>query len=173
MVFVEIKDLKNCTDVKELYEGSFPPEEKVDFYGFFSGVFSNFKLFVLYDEAKLVGMAHFCNTKNFIHLNYLAVDKKCQSKGYGTKIISFLKEKFNNKTIVVDVEKEGIKEKNNDVRKRRKVFYHKNGFLDGKYEFDWEGVHMTYMHFGEINGEEFMKYIVVIFPTIINIKTVY
>ena len=49
-------------------------------------------------------MAHFNETDNFVHLNYLAVFKNYKSKGYGSYIISWLKEKFNNKAIVVDIE---------------------------------------------------------------------
>ena len=168
--FKEIKELNNCEDVKILYEESFPPEEKVNFYDFFSGVFSNFQLYALYKAKALVGIFHFKDAKNFVHLNYLAVKSKYQNQGFGSKIISWLKKEFKNKSIVVDIEELDNSAANFENRIRRKRFYKKNGFVDGKHTFDWEGTFMTYMHYGPIDDEEFMNYIQKVFPTIKNIR---
>ena len=169
MEFVEIKDLNN-KELESLYIDSFPKEERIDFNDMFSGVFKPFKLYALYDNNALVGMAHFNETDNFVHLNYLAVSKNYQSKGYGAYIISWLKEKFNNKAIVVDIEELTEYADNNFYRIKRKKFYKRNGFNEGQYTFIWEGVYMTYMHTCKIDANEFMKYIQIIFPTIIDVK---
>jgi len=170
MDFIKITNLNSSLDIKELYEDSFPKEEQVDFYSLFSGVFKDFELYGLYENKQLIGMAHFINNKNFIHLNYFAIDKKFQNKGYGTIILSWLKEKFNNKAIVVDVEELDNNALNSEDRIRRKKFYNKNGFNDGIYSFMWEGTFMTYMNTESINPDEFMDYIQKIFPTIKDIK---
>lgn len=170
MKFIEIKDLKNCDELKKLYENSFPLEEQIDFYKLLSGVFENFKLYALYDNGNIVGMAHFLEQDTFIHLNYLAVNKNHQSKGYGSHIILWLKKKYKNKAIVVDIEEIDSSAPNNENRIRRKNFYRRNGFNDGMYCFMWEGVFMTYMNTEKINPEEFMNYIQIIFPTIIDIR---
>lgn len=164
--FKKIENKKTCLDIKKLYIDSFPIEERVDFHKLFFGVFKNFELYGLYKDKQLIGMAHFNNTINFVHLNYLAVDRKYQNQGYGTEIISWLKDKFNNKTLVVDVEELDKNALNNENRIKRKNFYNKNGFVDGKYCFMWEGVFMTYMNTQTINPDEFMNYIQIIFPTI-------
>jgi len=169
MEFIEIKNLNN-SELEALYIDSFPKEERIDFKDVFSGVFKPFKLYALYDNNVLVGMAHFNETDNFVHLNYLAVSKKFQSKGYGTSIISWLKEKYNNKAIVVDIEEVSELAQNNSFRIKRKNFYQKNRFVEGKYTFMWEGVFMTYMHTKKLNANEFMEYIQKIFPTIFDIK---
>lgn len=170
MRFIEIKDLNNCEEVKKLYEDSFPKEEKINFSNFFSGVFKNFKLYALYKNKTLLGMFHFNNTQNFVHLNYLAISKDYQSNGYGSAIISWLKKEFKGKTIVVDIEEIDCSAPNNSNRIKRKNFYKKNGFVCGEYDFYWEGTFMTYMNCGELNGEQFMEYIQIIFPTIIDVK---
>lgn len=170
MEFRKIKNLKTSLDIKQLYENSFPKEEQVDFFGLFSGVFKDFKLYGLYENNDLIGMAHFYNDKNFVHLNYFAIDKEHQSKGYGSFIISWLKRNFNNKAIVVDVEELDSNALNSENRIKRKKFYNKNGFIDGKYTFMWEGTFMTYMYTESICHIEFMDYIQKIFPTIKDVK---
>lgn len=166
----EITDLSFAEDIKKLYINSFPPEELVDFDKLFSGVFETFKLFAFYKNNSLVGMAHFNECENYIHLNYLAVDKNYQSQGIGSFIISWLKERFNYKTLVVDIEEISELAANNNLRIKRKSFYKKNGFNEGVYVFYWEGVFMTYMYTNSIDSEEFMIYIQKVFPTINNIR---
>lgn len=170
MRFVKIKDLNKAEDIKNLYEKTFPPRERVDFKQFFSGVFQGFELYGLYQQGKLIGMAHLNNTENFVHLNYLAVDKEYQSQGCGSYIISKIKHKFNNKPIVVDVEDVNENATDIETRIRRINFYKRNGFNFGKYVFDWEGFFMVYMTYKNIDSEEFMIYIQQIFPTITNVR---
>ena len=169
MEFKEYFDLQNKKLI-DLYNENFPPEERIDINTMFSGVFKNFKLYVLYNDKSLVGMAHFNETRNFIHLNYLAIKKEHQNMGYGSYIISQLKNMHNNKTIVADIEEPSILADNNEYRLLRRKFYKKNGFNEGIYTFMWEGVLMTYYHTEKINHDEFMKYIQVIFPTIMDVK---
>ena len=170
MEFIEIKDLNKAEKVRDIYETSFPPEEKVDFYSLFDGVFKNFKMFSVKDNNNIVAMFHFIKTKEFIHLNYLAVEEKFRGKSYGSSIINWLKKEYNHMPIVVDVEELQSSAKNSLQRIKRKKFYLKNGFTDGEYVFDWEGTFMTYLHYGKINSNNFMKYIQQIFPTIINVR---
>ncbi len=166
MEFIKITDLKKCADVKVLYHDSFPIEEQVDFYSLFSGVFKDYELYAIYDKNKLMAMAHFKETEGFVHVNYLAVKSEYQSQGYGSAFLTFIKEKFNHKALVLDIEELDEQAINNLNRIRRIKFYKKNGFKEGKYKFHWEGVLMTYMNTGKINAEDFMRYIQIVFPTI-------
>lgn len=169
MEMIEIKDLNN-KELELLYIDSFPIEERIDFSQMFSGVFENFKLYALYDKGILIGMAHYNETKNFVHLNYFAISKKYQNLGYGSYVISWLKKKYDNKAIVVDIEELSDLASNNENRIKRKRFYKKNNFSEGNYTFMWEGVYMTYMYTESINPDEFMEYIQIIFPTINTVK---
>ncbi|MBE5738979.1 MAG: GNAT family N-acetyltransferase [Clostridiales bacterium] len=170
MEFRRIEDLSKVKDIYELYLASFPPEERVPFDSLFSGVFEGFELYALYDNEHLVAMAHLNNTENFVHVNYLAVVKEYQCQGNGSDVLSRVKDMFKGKAVVLDIEELDEEAENNHLRIRRKKFYGKNGFVQGEHVFNWEGVFMTYMHCGELDGEEFMEYIQIIFPTIINVR---
>lgn len=156
--------------VKQVYEESFPANEKLDFENLFSGVFKDFVLYGFYLCENLVGFVHLANKEEFVHLNYLAVSKKYRSCGIGSYIIRWVKNQFNNKSLVADVENLDSNAENNEQRIKRLKFYYKNGFRDGITEFDWEGTKMYYIHTNDISDDEFMKYIKVCFPTIKNLK---
>ena len=115
-------------------------------------------------------MLHYNNAEHFVHCNYLAVSKEYQDKGHGSSILSWVKENYPGKSLVVDIEELDDTADNWENRIRRKSFYEKNGFTQGDYVFDWEGVFMTYMRCGEIDAEEFMPYIQIVFPTIHNVR---
>lgn len=80
MQFKKIDDLNNALDVKELYENSFPEEERTDFFKLFSDTYKGFQMQALYDNKNLIAFIHFNETKNFIHINYFAVNKLFQIK---------------------------------------------------------------------------------------------
>ena len=170
MEFRKIKGNNNCEDVIKLYIDSFPEAERVPFDDLFTGVFAPFEFVCLYDGDKIVGMLHYNNADNFVHCNYLAVSKEYQDQGNGSRILSWVKENYPGKSLVVDIEELDDTADNRENRIRRKSFYERNGFVQGDYVFDWEGVFMTYMHCGDVDAEEFMSYIQIVFPTIHNVR---
>lgn len=165
-----VKFDKNDKQVRAVYEEAFPINEKVDFEQLFSGIFKDFVLYGFFCDKKLVGFAHFLNHNDFIHLNYLAVRKGYRSQGIGSYIIKWLQKTFNNKAIVADIENLDEKAENKEQRFKRLKFYYKNGFKDGKVEFDWEGTRMYYIHTNKISKDSFLTHIIKCFPTIENIK---
>lgn len=169
MRYIECKDLSKADDFRKLYNVSFPSEEKVDFDGFFSGVFENFILVGQYDNGELVGMMHFIVKKDFIHLNYFAITPNKRGEGYGSKFLSWLKRRYR-LPIVVDVEELDPTSKNYQCRIKRHHFYNKNGFTHGEFTFMWQGVFFTYLHYKDISPNLFKKHITYIFPTISDIQ---
>lgn len=170
MEFVRISDLRTCPEVKKLYHESFPVEEQVEFEKLFSGIFENYSLYSLCENGELIAMVHFKELKNFVHVNYLAVKQEHQNKGYGSAVLDFVKQNCVKKPLVLDIEELDEDAINFEDRKRRVRFYKKNAFKEGKYKFSWQGVLMTYMNTGEIDAEEFMTYIQIVFPTIKNVE---
>ena len=171
MKFEKITDLKNCEEVKQLYHASFPPEEQVDFEKLFSGVFEGYNLYAVYNpDGVFVALIHFKKLENFVHINYLAVKKEHQNKGYGSATLTFVKKLYDNKPLVLDIEEIDDSAANSFDRIRRVNFYKKNGFKEGIYKFLWQGVLMTYMNTESIDAEEFMKYIQIVFPTIKDVR---
>ena len=171
MFFKKINDLTMATDIKKLYENSFPEEERTDFYGLFSDIYKDFSLYGLYENNKLLAFMHFNETKNFIHINYFAVDKSIQSKGIGSQCLDWLKSNFQNKALVLDVELPEKSAINNVDRQRRINFYNKNQFKFSEYTFNWAGSLMSPMYYGDLDIKEFIDYIQIIAPTITNVES--
>lgn len=172
MKYKYITDLKKADDIRELYQKSFPECEQIDFYNFFSGEFENFLLVGQYDNNKIVGMMHFIQTPNFVHLNYLAVEPNMRKKGYGSKCLNWLKRKYPNSPIVVDVEEIEENCDNNLAREQRQKFYMKNKFKKGYCIFHWQSIFMTYMSNKPLDEGKFLKHITRLFPTITNIQKI-
>lgn len=156
-------------DVEKLYRDSFPKEERIEYNKLFAGVFADFVMYAFYCDKQLVGMAHINNTPEFVHINYLAVDKNCRSQGFGSQVLLWIKQQFN-KAMVLDCEEPSGSESFEDDILRRKRFYLKNNFVDGEFTFMWHNYYMTYMHAGDVECDKFKKYIVGIFPDITDIK---
>lgn len=167
---VKQMDINDKKEVERIYVENFPKVERVPFHKLFLEPFSDFKLYVFFNSADcILGFAHLIVNQDFVHINYLAVDKKYQRKGFGSKFIDWVKLEFG-KPIVVDVELFCLYVLNVEERAKRLNFYYKNGFIDGDKEFDWAGTKMFYMSTCEIPVEKFMSHIVKCFPTISNIQ---
>lgn len=156
---IEIKDPFKFKDVKKMYDDSFPPHERGDFDSFLKGVYEGFKLYAFYDNNTLCGMCHYNVTPEFIHLNYIAIDKYYRNKGYGSLILTWLKEKYGDSPICVDVEEIDEKASDNITRQKRKDFYFNNGFKNGKYTFYWNGVYMRNLKYKDVDDDKFITYV--------------
>ena len=170
---IKVEQIKlNCNDeqARKVYKNSFPVNERVPFKSLFEGVFKDFTLYGFYIDDVLTGFIHLLNAEDFVHLNYLAVAEGYRDKGIGSYIISWIKNKFDNKPLVADVENVDFGAENNSQRLQRLKFYYKNGFTDGVTEFDWEGTSMYYIHTNTISDEKFMEHIQICFPTIKNLR---
>lgn len=75
----------------------------------------------------------------YVQLEYFAILPQYQGKGYGTKVIKLLKEKYiNYKGIFIEIEKVGYgkSEQENIIREKRAKFYEKIGFKKMKFDLD-------------------------------------
>ena len=164
-------DIKDAKEIRRIYKENFPKAERVPFKNLFSGVFEKFKLYGFFNNInETLGFVHLINEEEFVHINYIAVEKRYQRKGLGERFIQWVKLTFK-KPIVVDVENFDLKAPNIEQRINRLKFYYKSGFMDGDKEFEWAGTKMFYMKTGEISDDKFMKHIVKCFPSITNIKS--
>ena len=118
---------REYTLLSNLYEVSFPAEEKVDFQtliGQENTQTAQPRLFaiLLKEMNKVVGLASIVDSHDFVFLFYLATYEEVRGKGIGTEILSLIKKTYN-KTIVLEVE---LPE--NGIATRRIEFYKRNGF---------------------------------------------
>ncbi len=116
-------------NVRCLMQAVFPSEELVSYERLLElaeqdGVF--FQAF--FDEDEFSGLAYWMAKDDLVYLFYLAVSPSRQSKGYGTQILNSLKLQNPGKTIVLEAESVREPCDNAEQRRRREVFYERNGF---------------------------------------------
>ncbi len=125
---VFVKDYPSC---KALQKRAFPKEEQYPFWVLrFMAMRSGVDYLAFYDEDLFCGLSYTSSTRDMMYVLYLAVNDAIRSKGYGTEILNFLKEKSQGKAIILNVEPLDEQAENYEQRKRRMEFYYRNGFHD-------------------------------------------
>jgi hypothetical protein len=120
--------------VRALYKKAFPKKEQVPLWMLFRNVKSrNASFNALYDNGKWVGLIYTIEHNNIVMVVYLAIDETCRSGGYGSKVLTSLKEKHPGKRIVLEIEKVDDRANNYEQRLKRKNFYKKNGYQSTGY----------------------------------------
>lgn len=128
--------------IENLANSVFPPHEMIA-PTIFADYKDSYELLAFFDDD-FVGFAAIVPFENIIYLAFFAVDIKVQGKGYGSKVLSLLKESYKNKIIIL--ESESVlgaafqNSTNKEQRLKRAKFYEKNGFKNYK---------ITNTYFGE------------------------
>lgn len=135
-------------DVEPLYVSAFPEDERPPVEMFFSTVtLKNDELLVFYDD-EFIGFTNLILYKDIVYIFFLAVSNKKRSQGYGTKILSYLKKRYKDKVLTLCYEEIDNKYEDNDMRKRRKSFYYRNGFKDNEMKTCEYGVNYETCYIG-------------------------
>lgn len=122
--------------VKQLYMQSFPKEERIPWQLLY--LYSRWKLIDLtlwLDEGVFCGFTASVNVEGLHFVLFFAVDQSLQGKGYGSAILTHIKQKYG--TVALNVEPLIDTAPNYAQRLRRFDFYRKNGFVDTGYNV-WE-----------------------------------
>lgn len=125
-------DILLCKDkrkIKRIYYESFPSKERMPWtMMLFLSMLPTTKFKAIYDDEKLCGFIYFGVLGKHVFVMFFAVDSELRNCGYGSKILSELKERYPKKMIVVTIEPTV----NNplDIRDRRKQFYIRNNFAE-------------------------------------------
>lgn len=131
-----LKDPQVEKRAKALYHTAFPKEERLPWWilwlnarrkGIDLTAWMNGDLFCGFTASVTVERLHF--------LLFFAVDTPLQGKGYGSAILSALRESY--RDVVLNVELLEENASNYPQRLRRFAFYRKNGFYDTGYDV-WE-----------------------------------
>ena len=142
MQLVNYQDNKEIRrDIEPLFVTAFPRNERppADYY-FSSFSNPNNALFGFYDEGKFIGFSSISLYKDICYIFFLAVEENERDKGYGSQIISLIKEKYNKYTILLCYEEVDEKYPDFAMRKRREQFYFRNGFKKNPLMSDEFGV---------------------------------
>ena len=126
--------------IRSLYKSSFPESERSPMWFLLRRAKRDFVDFLAYyDEDKLVGFTYLIHNKKLTYVLYLAVCENSRSKGYGSQILSHIRETFPNNRIMLFIESEDEKTPNNNQRKKRKEFYIKNGYVAANFMMEARG----------------------------------
>ena len=150
MKFINYKDDKNMRkDVEPLYVSAFPEDERPPVGMFFDTVtLDNDDLLGFYDNNQFIGFANLITYKDICYLFFLAVHKDYRNKGYGSKILQILKELYKDKVLTLCYEEIDDKYPDIELRKRRKNFYYRNGFIDNEMKTCEYGVNYETCYIG-------------------------
>ena len=145
MKLKKLKNIKQFINIYKLYQSSFPIEEKKPFWLIIIGVFrKNFEVFSLENTSEeFLGLAITLNHKDLVLLDYLAISTEIQSRGYGSKALSLLKEQYKNYRFFLEIENPyDYSAPNLSERQKRQKFYLKNGFFVLPFHTNLFGVEM-------------------------------
>lgn len=116
--------------VKDLYERSFPKEERIPLALFWLGILRKKATCVAYYRSNhFVGFSYTLSSDELSYLFFLAVEKESQGQGIGTQILKTLTSKAQHKPLVVTIEEVDYSSSNIEQRLKRLAFYEANGFI--------------------------------------------
>ena len=125
---------KNLKNVKDLYLSAFPKHERVPYFLLkFTTMRKGVDFTEYYDNNVFCGFTFTVETDYTLYIFYLAIPENLRGKGYGSAILSHVKNSYPNKTITLNIEPVITNCDNYDERVKRLAFYNRNGFVDSGY----------------------------------------
>lgn len=151
------KQSADYINVKKLYNRAFPLEEKAPFHMMMKKAKKeNVDFWGLYDEEKWVGLAYVIRYEDLAYLFYLAIDDSQRGRGYGTKVMKLLQEKYMNFRLFLALETLDKNADNYEERVKRHSFYKKAGLTELPYHLREASVVYDIMGTnGKIEPEEY------------------
>lgn len=117
----------------------------------------HFDFLALTENGTFVGFMVVQTYKRLSYLFFLAIDSASRSNGYGSRAIETLKERYPDKSQVVDFEMIDETSSNNQQRIKRKEFYLRNGYKETGLFLSYYGVDYEVMCMDERFCEEDFK----------------
>ena len=140
------KDNFQNKELQDLYESSFPEEERMPYDKIFVPLDSiEVEFNAYYDGDTLIGIFIAYRLKKYSYAAFFAVSEKLRGKGYGQKIlINILEKSKNDIPYLGEAESPTQKDAPNlEIRKRRLAFYLRNGVVDTGIHLNHNGVEYT------------------------------
>ena len=128
---------------------SFPPEEQMS-TAMQTALCEKGELEVwaIYDGEDFVGFTTVFPGTKLAYVFFLAISSNVRSKGYGTKVLDLLRRQYAGRRVVLDIEPDDPSVPDNELRRRRKQFYLRNGFLESGYLLEYCGLSFEILYDG-------------------------
>lgn len=134
--------------IKKLYKKAFPRQERKPFFIITKGQKQgNMEILALTDDH-FVGLGITMFYKDMVMLDYFAIDENIRSKGYGSKALELLNQRYEGKRFFLEIEQPNENVSNNAERNRRKKFYLNHGFTEAEIYVKLFGVNMEVLCYG-------------------------
>ena len=133
---MELKFLKyqssNCDKkkMKKLYFNAFPKNERCPYSILISRIKKHKGEYLgIYDNDIFIGLIYNIIYQDIVYIYYFAIEEKYRGLGYGSEVLSLIKEKYKDKRIVLMAETLDSNALNYKERIKRNKFYLNNGFI--------------------------------------------
>lgn len=121
-------------EIKKLYKEAFPRNERIPINILQLLTSKNkAKFYGIYDGEEFIALLYNVYYKDIVLILYLAINNNFRGKGYGSKVLDLIKQKYSQNRIILNIEQIDENSSNNKQRIKRKEFYQKNGFTSLNY----------------------------------------
>lgn len=117
--------------MKRIYLESFPKAERKPFKMMRRmAKMGRMELLSIMDGQTFIGLVITVLYQDMVLLDYLAIDPEFTQKHYGSRAVQMIKERYQDRRLVLEIERPDEYAANARARERRKRFYLKNGIVE-------------------------------------------
>lgn len=148
---------KDWKKIKKLYMGAFPACERKPLPVIrYKQRKKAADVWMIEEDGEFAGLAITMNGSDMVLLDYFAIDDDKRGKGYGSRALQLLHEKYASYRFFLEIERTDVEADNLEERKRRKAFYLQNGMTETGIHVTLFGVDMELLSFGcDVSYEEY------------------
>ncbi|MBP3301336.1 MAG: GNAT family N-acetyltransferase [Clostridia bacterium] len=149
---------ENLENLRLLYEEAFPADEKKPFALMLQKREEGSMEFLTVEEdgGEFLGLVIMILHKGIALLDYFAISPEKRGGGIGSRILEELKERYDGKRLLLEIEDPDEPADNTPERLRRRGFYQRNGMEIMNYKVWLFGVKMLVLtHGGKVSFEEY------------------
>ena len=152
------KESEKFPEIERLYRAAFPREERVPMDVLLE-TDGPYDFVACYDGAVLCGFYSALTLGDITHILFLAVEETLRDHGYGSQILGEIKNAYEGKRIILDVEMVDPEAENKEQREHRIAFYMRNGYHHSGISYGWRGVMYEILILeGTISEDEFWNF---------------
>ncbi len=129
---------KDIPKIKKLYFDAFPENERFNFNMMLKNENGHYETFGFYQNEEFIGFAIMLNSLDISHILYFATLPELRGKGFGAKALAAMSRIKKDNRIIVDIERELPDCEENEIRRRRKNFYLRNGYNETEVRYRWQ-----------------------------------
>lgn len=153
------RQLDEMSKIEALYLTAFPKEERAPIDALRRSIAKKkAEMLMATDEGEFIGFVYMICDKKLAYIGYLAIDDSKRRQGYGSEVLTALKERYSDKKLFLAREQLEEDAPNYQERLNRVAFYEKNEFVTWPFKIREAKVIYNAMGIGEmITAKEYHK----------------